>query len=99
MKIRKACDIKKVLLKKGFVLDPKKDHHEFYFLFVDGKKQSIHTYFSHSLKDYDKSLLSQIKKQLKFDSAENFEGFLDCPFSKENYLKMLSYIQNNNSIK
>lgn len=89
MKQRKSKDIKAVLLKKGFELNPHKEHHEFYYLVLDGKKQHIYTYFSHGKKDYDSSLLSLIKKQLKFGSIENFEDFLDCPFTKENYKQML----------
>ena len=68
---------------------PQKDHHEFYYLMINGKKQNVHTYLSHGKKDYDKSLLSQIKKQLKFDNTENLENFLDCPLTKENYIQML----------
>jgi predicted RNA binding protein YcfA (HicA-like mRNA interferase family) len=89
MKQRKSRDIKVVLEKKGFKLNPQKDHHEYYFLVINGKKQSVYTYLSHSKKDYDSSLLSQIKKQLKFDNSEKFESFLDCPFTKENYFQML----------
>ena len=89
MKIRKSKDIVAVLLKKGFEINPQKNHHEFYYLTIDGKKHNVYTYFSHSKKEYDKNLLSQIKKQLKFDSIENFESFLDCPFTKENYINML----------
>ncbi len=90
MKIRKSKDIIAVLVKKGFELNPQKEHHEFYYLIVDGKKHNIYTYISHGKKDYDKSLLSQVKKQLKFDTTENFENFLDCPFTKENYFQMLT---------
>jgi len=39
MKPRKTKDIQKVLEKKGFVLEPEKDHHQFYYLVIDGKKQ------------------------------------------------------------
>ena len=60
MKIRKSKDIVTVLLKKGFEINPKKDHHEFYYLIIDGKKHNIYTYISHSKKEYDKNLLSQI---------------------------------------
>jgi hypothetical protein len=90
MKIRKTKDIVSVLLKKGFELKPQIDHHEFYFLVIDGKKTHIKTYFSHGKKEYNNSLLALIKKQLKFDSTDNFENFLDCPFTKENYLQMLN---------
>ena len=89
MKNRKSKDIQTVLLKKGFILEPEKDHHQFYFLQIDGKKQAIKTYFSHSLKEYDKSLMGLIKKQLKFNDTQKAEDFFDCPMSKEQYVEML----------
>ena len=89
MKPRKTKDIQKVLEKKGFILEPAKDHHQFYYLVIDGKKQAIKTYFSHSKKEYDKSLMNQIKKQLKFKETEKAEDFFDCPMSKQQYIEML----------
>jgi predicted RNA binding protein YcfA (HicA-like mRNA interferase family) len=89
MKPRKSKDIQKVLEKKGFVLDPEKDHHQFYCLHIDGKKQAIKTYFSHGKKEYNKFLMSQIKKQLKFKESEKAENFFDCPMTREQYVEML----------
>lgn len=89
MKLRKTKDIQKVLEKKGFILDPEKDHHQFYYLLIDGKKQAIKTYFSHGKKECDKFLMSQIKKQLKFRETEKAEDFFDCPMTKEQYVEML----------
>lgn len=89
MKPRKNKDIQKVLLKKGFILEPAKDHHQFYYLVIDGKKQAIKTYFSHSKKEYDKFLMNQIKKQLKFRETEKAEDFFDCPMSGQQYIEML----------
>ena len=89
MKSRKANDLKKTLLKKGFEVNPKQQHHESYYLMIDGKKSHIHTYFSHSLSDYNPSLMGKIKKQLKFIESNLAEKFFDCPMSKEEYLKML----------
>jgi hypothetical protein len=89
MKPRKTKDIQKVLEKKGFILEPEKDHHQFFYLMIDGKKQAIKTYFSHGKKEYDKSLMNQIKKQLKFIETEKAEDFFDCPMSKEQYIQML----------
>lgn len=89
MKSRKAKDLQKTLLKKGFEINPKQHHHESYYLIIDGKKSHIHTYFSHSLSDYGTSLMSKMKKQLKFIETNLAEKFFDCPMSKEEYLKML----------
>jgi len=90
MKSRKAKDLKKTLLKKGFEINPKQQHHESYYLIVNGKRSHIHTFFSHSLSDYGPSLMSKIKKQLKFSESNFAEKFFDCPMSKEEYIQMLN---------
>jgi len=89
MKVRKTKEIKAALQKKGFVLDPSKDHHEFYYLKVDGKKHAIYTYLSHGLKEYNVQLMAQIKKQLKFRDAQKADDFFDCPLSANDYVQML----------
>lgn len=90
MKVRKAKDLQKVLTKKGFVNYPEKDHHKFYYLEIDGIKQNIYTYFSHGLNEYVSSLMTKIKKQLKFEETNKAEDFFDCPMSKEQYIEMLT---------
>jgi len=70
-------------------LEPEKDHHQFYYLKIDGKKQNIYTYFSHGKRDYDKSLMSSIKKQLKFTETKLAADFFDCPMTAEQYIQML----------
>ncbi len=89
MKARKSKDIQKVLSKKGFTFYPEKDHHQFYYLEINGVKQNIYTYFSHGLKEYSPSLMSKIKKQLKFAETEKAEEFFDCTLDGEQYVKML----------
>jgi hypothetical protein len=89
MKPRKSKDIQKVLQKKGFELDPAVDHHQFYYLVIQGVKQNIKTYFSHGKTEYDKFLMGQIKKQLKFADNKKAEDFFDCPMSGSQYVDML----------
>ena len=89
MKIRKSSEIESVLEKKGFELTKSKKHHRGYILVVNGKKTKINTYFSHGKKDYGNNLLSAIKKQLKFNSKDKFEAYLDCTMNKEGYINML----------
>ena len=89
MKPRKTKKLEKVLNKKGFIKDPDKNHHKFYYLEVDGKKQSIHTYFSHGKSEYNQYLMGEMKKQLKFNDTDKAEDFFDCPMSKEQYVEML----------
>ncbi len=89
MKVRKVNDMIKVLKKKGFELYPEKDHHNFYFLMVEGKKSSVYTYFSHGKSEYGGSLMASIKKQLRFQSSKTAEDFFDCPLTKEKYVTLL----------
>lgn len=89
MKARKSKDIQKVLLKKGFEIDPVKDHHQFYFLVIDGIKYNIKTYFSHGKAEYDKFLMAQIKKQLKFSDSALAEKYFDCTMDGKQYIDML----------
>ncbi|HUO85427.1 MAG TPA: hypothetical protein VM534_09970 [Thermoanaerobaculia bacterium] len=35
------------------------------------------------------SLLAKMKRQLKFDSSSEFERFIECPMSHEEYVKYL----------
>lgn len=89
MRPRKSKDLKRVLQTKGFLLDPAVDHHETYVLMVEGKKHSIHTYFSHGLKEYGATLMGKMKKQLKFADSAMAEDFFDCPLTAEGYLEAL----------
>ncbi len=92
MKPRKTKYLKKVLGKKSFELFPEKNHHQFYYLVVDGVKQNVYTYFSHGKKEYNKNLMGQIKKQLKFPNTKQAEQYFDCPMSGEQYIKLLKKI-------
>jgi|688.fasta_scaffold905226_2 predicted RNA binding protein YcfA (HicA-like mRNA interferase family) len=88
---RKSKDIISVLKKKGFVIEPEKDHHRYYCLLDrNGKKTTIYTYFSHGKKEYNTFLLKQIKKELKFNNNSDFEDFLNCPMSYDMYIEMLN---------
>ena len=89
MKVRKTKDLQRVLQEKGFVLDPEKAHHQFYFLVVDGQKTTIKTYFSHGLTEYGDPLMQLIKKQLRFSQTRQATDFFDCPMSGAEYVTLL----------
>lgn len=89
MKPRKTKDLQRVLLAKGFALYPEKEHHQFYYLVVDGKKTTIKTYLSHGLKEYGDPLMQLIKKQLKFGQTRQAEDFFDCPLTGADYAALL----------
>jgi predicted RNA binding protein YcfA (HicA-like mRNA interferase family) len=90
MKPRKTKAVKKVLKKKGFILNPEKgNHHQFYVLEIDGIKQNVKTYFSHGKSEIPRPIMGLIKKQLKFSETAKAEDFFDCPLTKEMYIQML----------
>jgi len=82
-------DIESSLSKKGFRKD--ESHHHLYFLYVGGKRSSIRTKISHGskYKTYDVSLLSAMKKQLKFDSLNQLRDFISCTVTEKQYLQLL----------
>ena len=92
MKNRKVKDIIRTLNKKSFKLTTEKEHHKYYYLFVEGKKYPIYTYISLGKKEYDKNLMGEIKKQLKFQDAKKAEDFFDCTLSGPEYINMLKEI-------
>jgi len=93
MKVRKPADMTRVLSKKGFIAVPskKKNHHIFYYLTIDGITTDIYTYFSHGKDSSDcgKGLMGEIKKQLRFDSANDCDNFFECTLTKEAYIEKL----------
>ena len=53
MRARKTKDLIKCLKQKALILIQVK-HHGYYYLFVNGIKQTIYTYFSHGEAEYGK---------------------------------------------
>ncbi len=84
----KKRDIKSALKRKGFVKREGKPH-EFYVLMVNGKQSGIQTKLSHGSKEYSRKLLSYMRKQLGFNSMSELKDFIECPLSKDEYVKIL----------
>ena len=82
--------IDSALRKKGFIIDDSRDH-TFYHHKFDGKITGIKTKISHgsNYKRIDASLQSKIKKQLKLDTSQEFKNLIDCPMTKDDYIKKL----------
>jgi len=59
----KRKDIESALLKKGFKRD--NTHHEYLWLYVDGRKTRVRTFLSYGLTEYGEDLLAKVKKQLR----------------------------------
>ena len=85
---RATKDVERALTKKGFTLEKKRDHN-YYFLYLNGKKTIINTKVSHgSHKDISDGLLNKMMKQMKLPKKE-FDEYMNCTFSKEEYLNYL----------
>lgn len=85
---RATKDVERALSSKGFTLEKKSDHN-YYFIYKNGKKTIVNTKVSHgSHKDIDNGLLNKMMKQIKLPK-KLFDDYMDCTFSKEQYLKYL----------
>jgi len=81
-------DIRKQLLAKGF--RESSGDHQFYTLWVGGKKTQISTKLSHGskYKTYDDSLLGLVCRQLAI-SKKDLLAFIECKLSGEMYVEIL----------
>lgn len=89
MRQLKAQDIAKSLTKKGFKVDAKGRHIRF-FLFIDGKYTGISTMLSHGRGEPRQTLLHQIKNEIGFDDSNDFEKYVDCDMSFDEYKEYLT---------
>ena len=87
MASRKASNIERALLSKGF--RSADTHHRYLVFHVADKPTSIRTHVSHSRPDYGDNLLSKVQKQLHLPTKRDLLDLVDCPMSGEDYLKLL----------
>ncbi len=88
----KKPDFEKSATKKGFIENTKGDHIFYTFTDSEGKLYGkIKTRVSHGAKggDIPDSILPAMKKQLQFDRKEDFDKFIECTFSEEEYRNLL----------
>lgn len=83
----KVKTIEAALGKKGFQMERQKKHRLWVF-YLNGKKTSIRTFFSHGITDYSDSLLGSMAKQVRL-SRENLNSLIECPLSHEEYLSLM----------
>lgn len=84
--IRKVKDMRSALESKGFRKDDRSHH--VYWLFIDGRKSSVRTFFSHGESEYGDSLLGKVRKQMHLAGAE-FNQFMDCHMTGDAYVQHL----------
>jgi len=82
--------IASALTKKGFVSEECAKHIA-YYLTIKGKQYTVRTFLSRgsTYKDYGDTLLSLVKKQMRFETKEQFLRFVECNMDGKEYLKFL----------
>ena len=89
---RKKADVSRILRKKGFILDDTRDHDYYYLYNSDGTKTTINTKISHgSDNDIHDGLLGAMRRQIHLEKKQ-FNEYMDCTLSKDEYLTYLSSI-------
>ena len=79
----------KNLKKKGFTDSENRSGDHLYMDFIHEGKFALYTKISHgSTKDIGKPLIAQMATQCKL-SANEFKDLVNCPLSKERYVKIL----------
>ncbi len=86
MRPRKPHELRSALEAKGF--EPKENDHTFYFLHVDGRKESIWTKVHHHPWGYNDKLLGFVARQMHLTMRE-LGDFLDCPLSRDEYIRLM----------
>lgn len=85
---RKARDVEKMLLKKGFQLVSEPKDHNYYVVYHNGKKTCVNTKTSHGCKEIHDGLLSAMRRQMHLEK-DDFERYMICTMSKDEYINFL----------
>jgi len=83
-------DIRSALLKKGFYC--KDNDHEYYHFTLNN---AVFTKISRGskYKTYTDKLLGKIKRQLKLNTSQQLNDFIECPMTLEEYTKILKALK------
>lgn len=87
MSVFQSGEVKRALIRKGFVSDSR-SHHIFFSLVRNGQETEAETYISHGRHEIDNYLQGRMAKQLALKLAE-FQELIRCPLSYEKLLKLL----------
>ena len=88
----KPQNLKKALVKKGFVHSEGERDHDYYFYYENGEKTVVFTKISrgaHGKRVMGERLIHMVKEQMKFEKKDQLVSFVDCEFTKEDYREML----------
>jgi len=79
--------IESTLPKKGFVLDPAKPSHKYFYHEYNGKRTGAYAYTSRgtSYKTYGDELLKRMKVELRLETLKEVRDLLLCPMDADAY--------------
>ncbi len=79
--------IESTLPKKGFVLDPSKHSHKYFYHEHNGQRTGAYAYTSRgtSYKTYGDELLKRMKGELRLDTLKEVRDLLLCPMDATAY--------------
>lgn len=86
MKPRKATDMARMLLKKGF--RETSSHHRMFRLYIGEQGTNVTTYLSHGAKEYGKELMSKVRDQMNLTGKET-DDFFDCTMTGADYATLM----------
>ena len=88
MKRHRNRDIDSALTSKGFQRTEGGSHTHYVFYYL-GKPTRVVTFLSRGTDDPGESNLHKMKKQLFFNSPNDFDLFIECPYTEEEYINNL----------
>ena len=83
--VRKAKDVSRALLSKGFELA---ESHHHLFEYRHGGKLIAKTHMSHNNQEINNHLIGKMSKQCQLDKGD-FLDLVDCPLDEAGYIKKL----------
>jgi hypothetical protein len=85
---RSINDIRKSLLKKGFVQVKGRRRHQTFCLYVNGKPTRVMTHYSHSANECGDDILHLMANQLHL-TRQQMNALIDCQMDYEEYVGTL----------
>ena len=87
-----TLSVRKSLQGKGFRIETNDDYYCRFYINGEIKtkiRSKVGGYSKRKYKTLHDSIVSRIYKALHFDNKQQFLSFLDCPYTLENYQRML----------
>jgi hypothetical protein len=83
----RARDVAAALTRKGFV--ERENDHTYYHFQHEGKDIGVFTMISHGEREIRAPLARKMRQQMRLETNADFERFVECPLSREDYEEIL----------